>query len=115
LGPLQVLRGVAYLHDNSIVHRDLTPRNIMVKPSGHTLVIDLGLAVDLAEEDGDAPGKPLGSPVGAVGTLGYIPPESMRNEKVRPAPASSARPRAAPRAIAPSCGARSIARARLPA
>eukprot|EP00291_Cryptomonas_curvata_P004424 CAMPEP_0172182786 /NCGR_PEP_ID=MMETSP1050-20130122/18597_1 /TAXON_ID=233186 /ORGANISM="Cryptomonas curvata, Strain CCAP979/52" /LENGTH=474 /DNA_ID=CAMNT_0012856279 /DNA_START=74 /DNA_END=1495 /DNA_ORIENTATION=- len=79
---LQVLRGVAYLHEKRIVHRDLTPRNIMVKPSGHALVIDLGLAVDLAAEDGDAPGKPLGSPVGAVGTMGYIPPESMRNEKI---------------------------------
>jgi hypothetical protein len=109
-GSPQVLRGVAYLHEKMIVHRDLTPRNIMVKPSGHALVIDLGLAVDLAAEDGDAHGKLLGSPVGAVGTMGYIPPESMRNEKVRRPPHGERFPFRSPRAPStpPARGAHSL-------
>jgi serine/threonine protein kinase len=81
---IQVLRGVNYLHEKSIVHRDLTPRNIMLKNSKHAFIIDLGLAVDLSAagvtEGGE---KPLNSPVGAVGTMGYIPPDVMRNEKVK--------------------------------
>ena len=55
----------------------------MLKQSNHAFIIDLGLAVDLSSagcfEGGE---KPLNSPVGAVGTMGYIPPEVMRNEKV---------------------------------
>jgi serine/threonine protein kinase len=79
----QVLRGVEYLHRKGIVHRDLTPRNLLVKESGHALVIDLGLAVELADDGGDAQEKGhAGSPVGAVGTTGYIAPEVLRHEKV---------------------------------
>ena len=82
---LQVLRGVGYLHDKNIVHRDLTPRNIMLKESGHAFIIDLGLAVDLSVGGGDGGERPMNSPVGAVGTMGYIPPDVMRREKVPPA------------------------------
>lgn len=38
----QILTGVAYLHDNNIVHRDLKLENIIVDRRGNCKIIDLG-------------------------------------------------------------------------
>uniref|UniRef100_A0AC35GBL5 Protein kinase domain-containing protein n=1 Tax=Panagrolaimus sp. PS1159 TaxID=55785 RepID=A0AC35GBL5_9BILA len=41
---IQILRGIDYLHRNSILHRDLSSRNIMIKRNLHLKIIDFGLA-----------------------------------------------------------------------
>ncbi len=84
---------VAFAHANQIVHRDLTPANIMVGEYGETVVIDWGLAKDLSsdvEEDDDigpyrrAPAAESGlTAVGAViGTASYMPPEQALGSAV---------------------------------
>ncbi|XP_069717917.1 mitogen-activated protein kinase kinase kinase 19 [Phaenicophaeus curvirostris] len=44
----QILQGVAYLHDNCVVHRDIKGNNIMLMPNGVVKLIDFGCARRLA-------------------------------------------------------------------
>ncbi|MFN8078653.1 MAG: serine/threonine-protein kinase [Kineosporiaceae bacterium] len=53
------------VHRRGLVHRDLKPDNIMVRPSGRAQLIDFGLATRGA----------TGTDQGAAGTLAYAPPE----------------------------------------
>jgi len=66
--------GLAHLHANRIIHRDVAPTNLVVADIGHTTVIDLGLALRFEEAEATAP--PSGQ---TVGTAGYIAPEQIRN------------------------------------
>ncbi|KAK2109018.1 hypothetical protein P7K49_014183 [Saguinus oedipus] len=44
----QILQGVAYLHENCVVHRDIKGNNIMLMPTGIIKLIDFGCAKRLA-------------------------------------------------------------------
>ena len=63
----RICDAVAFAHAHDIVHRDLTPDNVMVGEFGEVLVLDWGLA---KSADGDA------DEAGAVlGTRGFMSPE----------------------------------------
>jgi serine/threonine protein kinase len=40
----QVSEGILYAHQRGIVHRDIKPGYIMLRPSGHMKILDLGVA-----------------------------------------------------------------------
>ena len=56
-----LLSALAYLEDHGILHRDLSPRNIIVpdEDQGRTCLIDFGLARMLEEQTQSAVGTPL--------------------------------------------------------
>jgi eukaryotic-like serine/threonine-protein kinase len=108
---IAMVEAVAYAHRQRIIHRDLKPSNVLIGDLGETVVIDWGLAKDLAAVPGDrthlpreveaAPAEPPGAAwtrecrrdrgstagsltvAGAVmGTPGYMPPEQANAEEV---------------------------------
>jgi serine/threonine protein kinase len=71
----QIAEALRYAHERfQIVHRDVTPRNIIVDAAGHARLLDFGIAAR-AEQTGQ--GELFGSP-------GYMAPEQLRGEALGP-------------------------------
>jgi tRNA A-37 threonylcarbamoyl transferase component Bud32 len=73
----EVSAGLAAAHANGIVHRDVTPANIMLTPNG-AQVVDFGLAAFSGANDVEADGTLLGTPA-------YLAPERLDGGQVSPA------------------------------
>jgi predicted ATPase len=74
----QAAKALAAAHAAGVVHRDVKPENIMVRPDGYVKVLDFGLARSLPSLT--EPGQAV-----LAGTLAYLAPEQARGE-----PAASA-------------------------
>ncbi|XP_046851462.1 G protein-coupled receptor kinase 5-like isoform X2 [Xenia sp. Carnegie-2017] len=68
----EVASGLIALHSKRIVYRDMKPENILLDDDGHVRISDLGLAIEIPEEDNVR---------GRVGTVGYMAPEVILNER----------------------------------
>lgn len=66
----QVALGLAYAHENGIVHRDVKPSNIMVGRDGHVKITDFGIARMASSAVRTQTGMVLGSPK-------YMSPEQV--------------------------------------
>lgn len=74
---LQILRGLAYLHENQILHRDLKGANLLIDSTGQRLRIgDFGAAARLASKTTGA-GEFQGQ---LLGTIAFMAPEVLRGE-----------------------------------
>lgn len=65
----QMLRGIAYCHENSILHRDLKPQNLLISRDGDLKLADFGLA--------RAFNIPINTFSNEVVTLWYRPPDVL--------------------------------------
>ncbi|MBI2565952.1 MAG: AAA family ATPase [Candidatus Schekmanbacteria bacterium] len=76
---------LAYLHGEGVVHRDLTPNNVLVC-SGQPVIVDLGLTTRLSTDDvaAGARSRELLEIAPRGGTLAYMAPEQIRGAQVDP-------------------------------
>jgi eukaryotic-like serine/threonine-protein kinase len=70
---------LAFLHGEGLVHRDLKPGNVMVRPNGRPVLVDFGLA---AQFSGRLSREALDLTTAPVGTAAYMAPEQIRAELV---------------------------------
>ncbi len=70
----QAAEAVAVVHDAGFIHRDICPRNFMVRPDGTLVLFDFGLTV---------PDKPVFlRPGNRIGTPSYMAPEVVRRQPI---------------------------------
>lgn len=69
-----VTRALAYAHDRGLVHRDVTPSNIMIESDGSVKLMDFGVVKDL--------GADLTRHGEMIGTVAYISPEQILGNPV---------------------------------
>jgi serine/threonine protein kinase/TolB-like protein len=81
---LQILSALAAAHQAGIVHRDVKPENVMVRPDGLVKVLDFGIAKYAGPARGrDAKASWVKTATGVVvGTTAYMSPEQARGEAV---------------------------------
>ncbi|MEI9937039.1 MAG: protein kinase [Pseudomonadota bacterium] len=86
LGPLEgayvgaeICRALDYAHRRArIVHRDVTPRNVLIDDEGAVRLIDFGIAAPVTRATDTARTEVFGSP-------GHMPPEQLHGAELTPA------------------------------
>ena len=80
---IQGLRGLHYAHTRlnqdgealNLIHRDITPQNVLLSPSGVAKLTDFGIAKAAGQISSTRPGM-------VKGKLGYIAPEQISGHKI---------------------------------
>jgi serine/threonine protein kinase len=78
----RVCEALEYIHrhDPPVIHRDISPQNIMLSYNGAVKLIDFGVAKSLDWANGEATAHGI-----LKGKIGYMAPEQIRGEPVTPA------------------------------
>jgi hypothetical protein len=71
---LQAAEALRYVHEQQTIHRDVKPQNLMLSPERGVVLVDFGIARDLAAE----------SATEGIGTPGYMAPEAFTGGPLSP-------------------------------
>lgn len=69
----QIIQGMEHLHQKRIIYRDLKPENVLLDNEGNVRISDLGLAVELPDNQDKTKGY--------AGTPGFMAPELLKGEE----------------------------------
>ncbi len=76
---VEICRALDYAHRRAgIVHRDVTPRNVLIDEEGAVRLIDFGIAAPVRRADESGRREVFGSP-------GHMPPEQLEGKALSPA------------------------------
>ena len=71
----EVLKGLDYAHRKGVIHRDISPRNVLLSRDGEVKLLDFGIAV----QEGH-----VQSSKNPVGSYPYMSPEQVRRQSLTP-------------------------------
>ena len=80
----QISEALAVAHAAQIVHRDVKPDNVMLRPDGYVKLLDFGLARVQPEAVAAGSTGPMTESGMVLGTVAYMAPEQARGEPVAP-------------------------------
>ena len=74
----QLASALDYMHSQQLVHRDVKPANVIIRPNGDAVLLDLGISGALADAGGPATTE------APIGTPAYMAPEQISGAPAGP-------------------------------
>jgi tRNA A-37 threonylcarbamoyl transferase component Bud32 len=72
---IEIVRALDFAHSHNVVHRDVSPSNILISRAGEVKIADFGIAIAASSHRGGGPG-----PRKVMGKWRYMSPEQTRGD-----------------------------------